>query len=447
VIVSLVVFVLTTVFLLVLTIIFYAGKTEAITKRAEAEAGLARYVRAAERSHEGLQAAERDAAQRNMSVAMHLRNQYQELMRWTTGNPAATFEQAQGTLGVPAEKTVNDAMRDARQTLRERQTELDGQTARLAEREREIAELNARITQLNESHRKNLDEVETRIASYASAATEHAETVRNLQNEYAAAIDRHKEQYEGQVNDLEAEVDRISQERVVLKQRLDELESRVNTQRMKGADPAALVDGRVIEASGGNDQVFINLGRDKRIVLGMTFEVYSDEAALVPDARTGAWPRGKASLQVIKVGEKSSTCKVTRSVPGQPVVRNDVLANAVYDPKYQFKFLVHGKFDVDNDGQASDAEADYIRSQIINWGGTVVSGEQLPGDLDFLVLGVEPPLPSPPAPDAPRFQMDTYIRNRQAHQLYNDLKRQATEAQIPLLNVNRFFILTGYTPR
>ena len=41
---------------------------------------------------------------------------------------------------------------------------------------------------------------------------------------------------------------------------------------------------------------------------------------------------------------------VTRSVPGQPLVRGDVVANAVYDPNYRFKFLVHGKFDIDADG-------------------------------------------------------------------------------------------------
>lgn len=44
VIVSLVVFVLTTVFLLVLTIVFYAGKTKEAEARAAADQALAKYV-------------------------------------------------------------------------------------------------------------------------------------------------------------------------------------------------------------------------------------------------------------------------------------------------------------------------------------------------------------------------------------------------------------------
>ncbi len=123
------------------------------------------------------------------------------------------------------------------------------------------------------------------------------------------------------------------------------------------------------------------------------------------------------------------------------------MANAVYDPNYVFKFLVHGKFDVDNDGKPSEAEAEFLRSQIINWGGAVVDSEQLPGDLDFLVLGVEPPVPPPLPNNATQIQIDFWVRQRRAHEKYQELFRQAQEAQIPVLNANRFFILTGYTQR
>jgi hypothetical protein len=128
-------------------------------------------------------------------------------------------------------------------------------------------------------------------------------------------------------------------------------------------------------------------------------------------------------------------------------VRHNVVANAVYDPNYVFKFLVHGKFDVDIDGRPTETEADFLRSLIVNWGGEVVSGEQLPGDLDFLVLGVEPREPMPPRPDATEFELDAWVQKRRAHERYHALFRQASEAQIPVLNANRFFILIGYTDR
>ena len=44
---------------------------------------------------------------------------------------------------------------------------------------------------------------------------------------------------------------------------------------------------------------------------------------------TGSLPRGKASLQVIQVRDTTSKCLITRAVPGRPVVRTDVIANAV----------------------------------------------------------------------------------------------------------------------
>jgi hypothetical protein len=83
----------------------------------------------------------------------------------------------------------------------------------------------------------------------------------------------------------------------------------------------------------------------------------------------------------------------------------------------------------------------------VDWGGEVVLGETLPGDLDFLVLGVEPPLPNPLPPDPTDQQIQEWVRRREIHQRYHNLFRQASEAQIPVLNANRFFILIGYTER
>ena len=49
--------------------------------------------------------------------------------------------------------------------------------------------------------------------------------------------------------------------------------------------------------------------------------------------------------------------------------------------------------------------------------------------------------------DAPQHETDLYLRKRRAYETYNQLKNQAIDAQIPVLNANRFFILTGYIAR
>ena len=130
------------------------------------------------------------------------------------------------------------------------------------------------------------------------------------------------------------------------------------------------MDGEVIEVTGRGDQIYIDRGKKDQIVLGMTFEVYDDAAQLRPDEE-GNFPRGKASAQVVKIGDSTSTAKVTRSTRGRPVVSGDVVANAIYDPNYTFKFLVHGRFDVNGDGRATLEETGLRPSAdpILGWQG------------------------------------------------------------------------------
>src|SRR5688500_3342102 len=92
VVVSLVVFILTTVFLLVLTIVFYAGKTHEMEERAKAETALAEYVKPAQRNSDqfkGFQAAARDGGQ---SVAQYLNSRYESAMTFAGGDPAGGVE-------------------------------------------------------------------------------------------------------------------------------------------------------------------------------------------------------------------------------------------------------------------------------------------------------------------------------------------------------------------
>jgi hypothetical protein len=63
------------------------------------------------------------------------------------------------------------------------------------------------------------------------------------------------------------------------------------------------------------------------------------------------------------------------------------------------------------------------------------------------VLGAVPTNPPPPQGNVSEVILNDHIRKRQAYEVYNRLLRQAQEAQIPVLNSNRFFILIGHTDR
>ncbi len=450
VIVSLVVFVMTTVFLLVLTIVFYAGRAEAQEERADAVAALSDYVRPQQRNQDLFRGFEAAAAQRNESVAQYLHGRIEAIMQYVDGDPTATIDRLQGRLsrfGVDDSGVVANVLQDVhrqRNQSRDEVSSLQGQMERL---NNQLDEARAQADRMRESHRAELQGVQDQIAGYRAAADEYRSELEATKRAMNESVDRLHDQYEDRIANLERDADDLHRERVLLMSRVEDLQERLSADRIRAQDPSTLVDGRVIDASGASDQVFIDRGRQHRIVLGMTFEVYDDAAMIRPSEETGELPRGKASLQVVRVGDTTSTAKIIRSVPGRPVVRNDVIANAVYDPNYQFKFYVHGLFDIDGDGRATEAERDYIENLIVDWGGTVVHGDTLPGDLDFLVLGEQPREPAPLRQGASDREMRDWLERRRALERYEQLFRQAREAQIPVLNANRFFILIGHTQR
>jgi hypothetical protein len=116
--------------------------------------------------------------------------------------------------------------------------------------------------------------------------------------------------------------------------------------------------------------------------------VYDDSSQLRVNEE-GSLPRGKASSEIIKVGVTTSTAKVTQSTPGRPIVRDNIIVNAIYDPHYRYKFMVHGLFDANGDG-ITEHNNSFIKDRIRTWGGIVVENQSiLPGDLDFLVLATQ----------------------------------------------------------
>ena len=148
VIVSLVVFVLTTVFLLVLTIVFYAGQTDSREQEAAARAQLAKYVTPQERNQEFIKTIESRATQNNESVAMHLHKRYADLMGYVSGQKGTRIEELRSKAlryGVEDDAAIMYVLEDLHGTVRDRDNELDRLNEKLADREKEIAEFTARI--------------------------------------------------------------------------------------------------------------------------------------------------------------------------------------------------------------------------------------------------------------------------------------------------------------
>jgi hypothetical protein len=442
VIVALVVSVVCNVGLLTITFMMYSGKAEALENEAKAQAEMTQFVKSSDRTNEFER--QMDAAKNNQqSLYKFLQGQRGDVAQFVAGNPNADVTEMRSSLGLAEGDVVRNELGDLRRQLASAKVDNDSLQRQLADVQSGSVELEERVTKIEKLAQEKIAQVEGEFGGYKTAAVRYQQEIEQAIQSIEESRVKLDRDYRNRMAGLQSRLDRSNQDNSVFRAQIEELRKKTEAYRIKPASPAELADGRIINVPGTNGQVFIDLGRNQRIVPGMTFEVYQDVSAIRPDPRTGDYVRGKASIEIIKVGTDTSTARITRELTGRPVVKDDVIANAVFNPDYRFKFLVHGLFDVNGDGRPNSEETDYVRRRIIEWGGEVVEGDDLTGDLDFLVLGAQPPMPAPLPPDAGDDQFRRFLKQRESREQYDRLFEQSTKAQIPVLNWNRFEMLTG----
>jgi hypothetical protein len=442
VIVALVVSVVCNVGLLAITYIFHGKQEEALTKEANTKADMKLFVKPSEQTSEFEKLMD-VAEDKQQSLYEYLQERQGEVAQFVAGNRNADLTEMRNSLGLAEGVVVRNELSDVQRQLASAKVDNDSLQRQLADVQSGNVKLEDRVKEIGENAEQRIRQVEVEFDGYKTAAVRYQQEIEQaIQSieEIRATLDQsHRKKMAG----VRSQLDRSNKENNVYRAKIEELRKKTEAYRIKPTSPAELADGRIINVPGTNGQVFIDLGRNQRIVPGMTFEVYQDVSAIRPDPRTGEYVRGKASIQIIKVGTDTSTARITRELTGRPVVKDDVIANAVFNPDYRFKFLVHGLFDVNGDGRPNGEETDYVRRRIIEWGGEVVEGDDLTGDLDFLVLGAQPPMPAPLPPDAGDDQFRRFLKQRESREQYDRLFEQSTKAQIPVLNWNRFEMLTG----
>ncbi len=446
VVVGLVVFVLSTIFLLVLTIVFYSKQQKAIEQRDAASADLGSYASNLEQNSDEFKAIM--ANRGGQSAMRYLLNQRQDIMGRVVGNRTADPAQLQTTLAAYAPnnqdaiyanvlQTMQNDLNAARQEAAGFQTQADSLRA-------ELDEQKALLAQSEENRRTELEAVRTTISRFIADVQAYGEDVNQTKARMQGLVDTLEATFNAQVDSLERDLDQSRTDLALAQQELNTYRAMREATLAQRNDPSRLVDATVLDAPNTQGQVFISKGSDHHVTLGMTFEVYDDASMLTPD-EFGNMPRGKASLQVINVGPTTSTAKITRTSPGRPVIRGDSLANAIYDPAKVFLFLVHCTFDVNGDGRPSEEETNYIRSLITDWGGKLAAGEDIRGDLDFLLLGDQPNEPPPLKENPTPIEVEIWVKQKAAVEKYKQLLADAMKAHIPVLNQNRFFTLIGHT--
>lgn len=430
--------------LFILTIVYLSR-----SQRAEADLAKAReesevFVKSSEAQRDDVRRLVDAAKRERKSVIAYLSESMRTAAQRITGSSTDSFDQiiakvdaVEGAKGSSLLAVLRD--RDntiQRKTAEAEQADKDRQTA--------LANLSSesdRVQRLQQGHQQTIAALNGDINTYKAEVDNYRGSVNDAKRDMDERVGRIQQRADGERGLLSQQIDELKRQNLINTETIAKLRNTNKDALLKPHDEAALVDGFVVGVNPAENEVFIGIGEQEKVVLGMTFAVYTDAKAVRPDPNTGEYPRGKATLEVINVGRDSSTCRLTTEVRGNPIVKGDVIANAVYDPRKVYKFVVFGNFDADGDGRSSELEGSQIKAAIAAWGGQ--TADDLIGDVDFLVLGSKPGLPPPPPSTAPIEVVLEYQRLAEKVARYDDLLKQAGATSVPVLNQNRLYTLTG----
>lgn len=303
----------------------------------------------------------------------------------------------------------------------------DQKMARSQEYEQTITGLQATLASLQGDSKIFRDQVDTQRQALAG----QFETVRG--------------ETQTRINAMRSTIEQKDLQIDAQRRRLEELTRELGTTgKGGGQDLTRESDGTITSILTEERLVYIDRGRSDQILLGMTFEVFDKDGGVVVD-EIGEL-RGKATIEVIRMSDRSSLCRIVRMLRGRTVNEADLIANIIYDPNISYRFFVFGDFDIDNTGQVTATDRRRVETMVTQWGGQLIS--RLSYNTDFLVLGKEPDQPQALSPSVvDPVEIERFAAQKRKYDQYQTLITEAKALSIPILNQNRFLALVGYYQR
>ena len=327
-----------------------------------------------------------------------------------------------------------------------KQAEYNKSVADLRDANAQLATAKADITKQAADHddelKKQQAASDAALATAQQAATKNDAAMAQMQADEKAAADKALADQTQASNDL----NNANQQVTKLTAQVRAAQDRLAGRRADVINPIVRqVDAKIVRVP-NNEVCYINLGYGDQVTPGLTFEVYdkAEGVPAIPDNASGdeQLPVGKASIEITHVGTTSSECRIVKISPGAVISEGDVIENLVYDPHVKYNFYVFGKFDLANNGRPNDPDADVIKRLITQWGGKLT--DKVNVDTDFVVLGSEPVLPNFSKDELTAENQDKLDKAIAAQNQYNDIKAQAQELHIPIMNQNRFLYYVGF---
>ncbi len=377
-------------------------------------------------------------------------SQYEEeinqLIQLITGKPTDTLATAQAEAEKAYEEVgtrpgLANAVISAYERIEELKTSVAEWQKKYDTAQDEIAQATQRVEEIDTQFAGKQEQLNQRVA-------ELTERMEQMEQQYKADMQAAREDWASQQNEYEKRIAELVREIQQLELEVEKLQAKnaelVRQLRGEGdqdkLDVAEMLrspDGEILRVLAQDEVVYINLGAKDQITPGITFAVYPP-SGITEDGE------GKGAIRVNNVGENTSECIIIESDRDAPIVPGDLIANVAYDAIRTYTFVVDGQFDLYGTGRASRQGAQEVRQLIRRYGADVA--DELGVNVDFVVLGEEPPRPVKPpetaAPSAWKIYQDQLAR----YQAYRNVKQQAQQMEIPVLNTNRFLAYMGYSP-
>ena len=208
-------------------------------------------------------------------------------------------------------------------------------------------------------------------------------------------------------------------------------------------DPMAYIpDGKVVSVDNESKVVYINLGSNDHVYLGLTFAVY-DKGSYI-----GQEGQDKAEIEIFNISDTYSAARIIKSELSRPILAGDLAANLIWDSRKKNQFVIAGDFDLNDDGNTDYDAAAKIKTLIDKWGGTV--SDNISIDTDYLILGKQPQIlekPSMEDQEADPTAMQRYESALEKYSRYNDLVEKAGSLWIPVFTYEKFIHLIGYAEK
>ncbi|MCC5831068.1 MAG: hypothetical protein JJU36_16620 [Phycisphaeraceae bacterium] len=444
-----------------LAIVFYVNIEDARSNEQAAQAELARAISETDRQHSDIRALW-DRTRSDNTLTTQLRQEVRNLRTLIVGDDAMSHARIEEML--PEEMTFRRATdgvethlaADGRSIIADFRSVV-GQMGTMAQR---VEEREGRVTSLTrelEEANRRIDATQTEHASAVRAIEQRLEEARQgydrdreawnqtrtrTQNELAQ-MRRTFQEFRAQIeqSDRAPDVSRLREELARAEHRIRELENQLESRRQAPAVATATrPDGRVVSVLREGDLVLVDMGRDDRVPLGLTFEIF--EAAL------GDIPAGgdsKGAVEIIELRDRTSVARVVRTTPGERIGTGDLLMNQVFDRDRTYRFFVHGNFDLDNRGEATVADRRRLEALIENAGGRVATA--LDHQVDFVILGPRPDRPEPLEIGAREVDRQAFNVALERFEEFERIETRAMERNIPVLSQNRFLGMMGYYRR